>query len=157
MQTPRPIESIALIAALLVWGAGVARADDCLTAPNSPAPAGSHWYYHTDRAQQRNCWYLRAPSQATQQAGYIRRGAGHTHHCTQKACDCIAKRSDVNKARRQRRSTLAARQAATCADEERGNGRTCPAKRTGTKYRIVNSRGTRAGSKPVVADRHPRR
>ena len=42
---------------LLAWCAGVgvpttvARADDCLTAPNSPAPEGSHWYYQTDRAK----------------------------------------------------------------------------------------------------------
>jgi hypothetical protein len=60
--------SIALVATLLVWwcaGLGVpantARADDCLTAPNSPAPTGSHWYFRPDRAKQRNCWYL-APS-----------------------------------------------------------------------------------------------
>jgi hypothetical protein len=67
--------SIALVATLLVWwcaGVGVptntARADDCLTAPNSPAPAGSHWYFRTDRAKQRNCWYLHAPDQPPQPA-----------------------------------------------------------------------------------------
>jgi hypothetical protein len=65
--------SIALVATLLVWwcaGLGVpantARADDCLTAPNSPAPAGSHWYFRLDRAKQRNCWYLHAPDQPRQ-------------------------------------------------------------------------------------------
>jgi hypothetical protein len=67
--------SISLVATLLVcWCAGVgaltntARADDCLTAPNSPAPAGSHWYFRTDRAKQRNCWYLHAPDQPRQPA-----------------------------------------------------------------------------------------
>jgi len=67
--------SIPLVATLLVWwcaGVGVptntARADDCLTAPNSPAPAGSHWYFRTDRAKQRNCWYLHAPDQPPQPA-----------------------------------------------------------------------------------------
>ena len=65
--------SIALIA-LVWWCAGVgvptntARADDCLIAPNSPAPAGSHWYFRTDRAKQRNCWYLHAPDQPPQPA-----------------------------------------------------------------------------------------
>lgn len=66
------IRSIALAAPLLVWGVGIAvpantaRADDCLTAPNSAAPKGSHWYYHTDRATQRKCWFLRALGQPTQ-------------------------------------------------------------------------------------------
>ena len=51
-------------------GAGVpttiARADDCLTAPNSPAPAGRRWSYRTDRATQRKCWYVRAADERTQ-------------------------------------------------------------------------------------------
>ena len=63
-QIPRPFASIALVATLLISAVGVtappttARADDCLTAPNSPAPQGSRWYYHLDRATQRKCWYL---------------------------------------------------------------------------------------------------
>jgi hypothetical protein len=75
VQILRAMGSIALVAALLVWwraGIGVltntARADDCLTAPNSPTPAGSHWYFRTDRAKQRNCWYLHAPDQPPQPA-----------------------------------------------------------------------------------------
>jgi hypothetical protein len=60
------IRSIAIAAPLLVWGVGIgvpantARADDCLTAPNSDAPKGQHWYYHTDRKKGRKCWFLRA-------------------------------------------------------------------------------------------------
>ena len=70
----RPIGSIALVATLLVLGvdlgvpANTARADDCLTAPNSSAPQGRHWYYRLDRTSQRKCWYLRAPGPPEQQA-----------------------------------------------------------------------------------------
>ena len=49
--------------------AGFARAeDDCLTAPNGAAPAGSHWYYHEDRATQRKCWHVRPKDQAAPEA-----------------------------------------------------------------------------------------
>src|SRR5205807_10388102 len=73
-QIPIPVGSIALVAMLLVWSVGIgaptitARADDCLTEPNSPAPAGSHWYYHIDSAKQRKCWYIRAMDQPGQPA-----------------------------------------------------------------------------------------
>jgi hypothetical protein len=73
-EIPRPLGSIALVATLLVSGVGVgapaniAGADACLTAPNSPAPQGSHWYYRLDWATQHRCWYLRAPGQPAQQA-----------------------------------------------------------------------------------------
>ena len=33
-------------------------ADECLAKPKGPAPAGKHWYYQTNRAVQRKCWYL---------------------------------------------------------------------------------------------------
>ena len=32
--------------------------DDCLIAPNSQPPVGSHWYYHIDGAARQHCWYL---------------------------------------------------------------------------------------------------
>jgi hypothetical protein len=74
MRIPRPIRSIALVFTLFAAGAGIgsvpaniARADDCLTAPNSTTPQGSHWYYRMDWANQRKCWYLRAPGEASQQ------------------------------------------------------------------------------------------
>src|SRR5262249_1458972 len=68
----RLIASIRVVVPLLVSGLtfGVhdsARADNCLTAPNSSAPQGSHWYYRTDRANQRKCWYFRAPDDPAQQ------------------------------------------------------------------------------------------
>jgi hypothetical protein len=71
---PRPIGSIALVATLLVSGVGIgvptnmARAERCLSAPNSLAPQGSHWYYQLDWATQRKCWYLRALGPPAQQA-----------------------------------------------------------------------------------------
>jgi hypothetical protein len=34
-------------------------ADDCLSAPNSDAPQGSHWHYRIDHATKSQCWYLR--------------------------------------------------------------------------------------------------
>jgi hypothetical protein len=60
----RPIGTIAFASALLASGFGVgvpaniAFAVDCLTAPNSPAPPNGHWYYRTDRTQERKCWHL---------------------------------------------------------------------------------------------------
>ncbi len=33
--------------------------DTCLTAPKGETPAGSHWRYHVDHVNKRNCWYLR--------------------------------------------------------------------------------------------------
>src|SRR5438105_10823724 len=56
----RPIGTIAFASALLAFGlpANVAFAVDCLTAPNSPVPPNGHWYYRTDRTEQRKCWHL---------------------------------------------------------------------------------------------------
>jgi len=82
--------SIALVAGLIAWSASVApaisgsadaingsedatsgSADECLAEPNSPAPAGQHWYYHMDATKQRKCWYIRAMDKSVQPA------AGH--------------------------------------------------------------------------------
>lgn len=60
------IRWIAIAAPFLVWGMCIgvpvktARADNCLTAPNSDPPKGGHWYYRTDRKKGRKCWFLRA-------------------------------------------------------------------------------------------------
>jgi len=71
-RIPRPIGLTVLVYALFWAGVGasanVAHADDCLAAPNSSTPQGSHWYYRMDWAKQRKCWYLRAPDQPAQQA-----------------------------------------------------------------------------------------
>jgi hypothetical protein len=53
---------LALIpAAILMSGhssLGEAKGDDCRAKPDSTAPAGLHWYYRVDRANNRHCWYL---------------------------------------------------------------------------------------------------
>jgi hypothetical protein len=72
-QARRQTASLAPVASLLILAVGIgvltntARADDCLTAPNSPAPEGSHWYYHIDRATQGKCWHVRATDQPAEQ------------------------------------------------------------------------------------------
>lgn len=58
------IVSCAMTAALFDF----ARAEDCLAAPNSPAPKGSHWYYHLNRATQGKCWYVRPIERLSQSA-----------------------------------------------------------------------------------------
>lgn len=50
-------------AAILVTGhstLGEAKGDECKAKPDSSAPAGLHWYYRVDRANNRHCWYLHA-------------------------------------------------------------------------------------------------
>ena len=69
-QFPTSMGSIAAVATLLACvgiPTTIARAADCLTAPYFSAPEGSQWYYQTDRATQRKCWFLRAKNQSTQQ------------------------------------------------------------------------------------------
>lgn len=39
-------------------GAPARAEDDCIAKPNAPAPAGQHWWYRTDRATKRKCWFL---------------------------------------------------------------------------------------------------
>jgi hypothetical protein len=66
--------SVAAIAAVVLSGVGAglpiesARADSCVTAPNTAAPEGQHWYYRSDRANHRKCWFLRATERLPHQA-----------------------------------------------------------------------------------------
>ncbi|KQW23253.1 hypothetical protein ASC80_08215 [Afipia sp. Root123D2] len=39
-------------------GAAASTANDCHAAPKGVAPQGAHWYYRTDRATKKKCWYL---------------------------------------------------------------------------------------------------
>jgi hypothetical protein len=76
VQLRSPIGPIAFVSTFLVsifsaiGPTGIAHAADCLTAPGPSAPPNSHWYYRTDRTQQRKCWFLRSdngPSQGQAQ------------------------------------------------------------------------------------------
>jgi hypothetical protein len=42
----------------VTWSSPAHAVENCAAAPNSAPPQGSHWYYRTDRALQRKCWYL---------------------------------------------------------------------------------------------------
>ena len=53
------VTGITILAAVIVTVKPSRAADDCLAGPNAAAPQGSHWYYRVDRANHRNCWYLR--------------------------------------------------------------------------------------------------
>jgi hypothetical protein len=37
---------------------GEAKGDECRAKPDGSSPAGMHWYYRVDRANNRHCWYL---------------------------------------------------------------------------------------------------
>jgi hypothetical protein len=51
---------MALLAERFWVGHAGRAADDCMTKPGAAAPQGSHWYYHLDRTNHRQCWYLAA-------------------------------------------------------------------------------------------------
>ena len=106
-----------------------ARADDCLAAPNSPAPQGSHWYYRLDWATQRKCWYVRAPGPPAQQAA-----APATLARVPIAFDASCVRAKV------------------CAGDHTRQQTNLSSEAQRRKYRAVNARGTRSASKHVVAN-----
>jgi hypothetical protein len=48
-----------VVAGLVLTGrVSGAETDECISKPNSPATQGNHWYYRTDRVNNRQCWYL---------------------------------------------------------------------------------------------------
>lgn len=63
MPQHRPTLVPAIFAAFsfAAFGAGSAHTENavkCITKPSASAPKGEHWYYRTDRAAKRQCWYL---------------------------------------------------------------------------------------------------
>ena len=57
---PAVVAAFLLALAIAILPNGSARAaDECVAAPNSQAPQGSHWYYRIDHENQRKCWYAR--------------------------------------------------------------------------------------------------
>src|SRR5262245_40260235 len=73
-RAPSLIKLIAFVVTFLTLGASVGapanslRAEECLSAPDSPSPEGTHWYYRLDLSTQRKCWYLRAPARSLRRA-----------------------------------------------------------------------------------------
>src|SRR3569833_2738002 len=69
-------------------------ADACLAKPKGVAPSGQHWYYRSDRATKRQCWYLGDESSHGASLG-VRKSAAvvaHRHHqqLSQAAADARA-------------------------------------------------------------------
>src|ERR1700745_3822996 len=60
------IKSIGLVISFLTLGApgNSLHAKECLSAPDSPSPQGTHWRYRLDWPSQRKCWYLGAPARS---------------------------------------------------------------------------------------------
>lgn len=58
-STSLPVFALSLVVlGTMLPGAQARAAEDCIAAPNTPAPAGQHWWYRTDRAAKRKCWFL---------------------------------------------------------------------------------------------------
>jgi hypothetical protein len=69
-------------------------AEDCVAKPKGVAPSGQHWYYRSDRATKRQCWYLGDESSHGASLG-VRKSAAvvaHRHHqqLSQAAADARA-------------------------------------------------------------------
>ena len=85
------------IAASCAASARAVHAPSCIATPNAPPPQGEHWYYRTDRATKRQCWYL-GPEDAN-----IQKGATQASH--QPASDVLGQ--PVAPQRAQRPTALA--------------------------------------------------
>lgn len=58
-STSLPVFALSLVVlGTMLPGAPARAEDDCVAKPNAPAPAGQHWWYRTDRATKRKCWFL---------------------------------------------------------------------------------------------------
>jgi hypothetical protein len=81
---PATIGAILSFGGLTVSGSSVRAADDCVAKPNAQAPQGGHWYYRTDRVNNRKCWYLRSDD------GQVLQGAQDTSQDTDSNADDTA-------------------------------------------------------------------
>jgi hypothetical protein len=80
------------LAASCAASARTVHAAECIAKPNAPAPQGEHWYYRTDRATKRQCWYL-GPEGASVQTGA-------TQASVQPASDALAQLAAPQRAHR---------------------------------------------------------
>jgi hypothetical protein len=53
-----PAVSAGVLATVIAFSTHARSADDCIAEPNRDPPAGHHWYYHVDHANNRKCWRL---------------------------------------------------------------------------------------------------
>src|SRR5262245_38809489 len=58
LVAPALVPALVATLAVALPGPRASAATDCLAAPSEEAPEGSRWFYRTDRATQRKCWYL---------------------------------------------------------------------------------------------------
>ena len=79
----RRIGLIGVLAVFFVSGAhgpaNSASTDNCLAAPNTPAPEGSHWFYRIDLQSTVKCWYLRMTGQTEQKTSAPDKPATSSH------------------------------------------------------------------------------
>jgi hypothetical protein len=71
------------LAASCTVSAGALHAAECDAKPDKSPPQGEHWYYRTDRATKRQCWYL-GPEGASVQKGATQ--------ASEQASDALAQR-----------------------------------------------------------------
>jgi hypothetical protein len=64
---PVTLGVVIAIGGLIMAREGAGAAEECLEQPNTQAPQGAHWYYHTDRTTNRKCWVLRTDDGQGQQ------------------------------------------------------------------------------------------
>jgi hypothetical protein len=103
MRSKIPSIGVALItAAILVCGRsslGEAKGDDCRAKPDGTSPAGLHWYYRVDRANNRHCWYLhqqgmpvRSLSHAASRSSDV---VPHSSDAVSRSADAVSRSSDI--------------------------------------------------------------
>ena len=68
--------------------------DDCLAAPNSPAPQGSRWISRWERKTHRRCWYVRASAEIKQKPAQ-RNVAGAAIPLPRPRVQALPARSDI--------------------------------------------------------------
>jgi hypothetical protein len=61
--------TVTMIALATLWTSPTDAAPNCLAQPNLKAADGRHWYYRTDPATHRKCWYIRPKGESVDQAG----------------------------------------------------------------------------------------
>ena len=75
---PAAVASLLVMYGIMLSSNPALAVDECLAAPNAPAPAGSHWYYRLEHPTERKCWYVREQRQEARAASPKMRPAAVT-------------------------------------------------------------------------------